>query len=137
MEESEKRSRAGRPRYRVGGGSGLPGVKDAGVVGEIVDDRRHAPPPAAAATSAPPANPTGSRGRWKLMVSSRHHHAIIFIALSKSILPFHCRGLENVMEKNERRPRAERLRWALEGLLFQLRRVSRCISACFYFHCSV
>ena len=63
------------------GGSGLADVEDAGVVGGIVDDRRHAPPPPAAAPSPPPADPAGSRGRWKLMVSLRHHHAIIFIHL--------------------------------------------------------
>ena len=35
------------------------------------------------------------------MVSLRHHHAIIFIVLSNSILPFNCRGLETPMEGNE------------------------------------
>ena len=35
------------------------------------------------------------------MVSLRHHHNIIFIVLSNSILPFNCRGLENAMEENE------------------------------------
>ena len=58
-------------------------------------------------------------------VNDGHHHAIIFIVLSNFILPFNCRGLENAMEEYERRPRAGRPQWALKGLLFQLRRVSR------------
>ena len=35
------------------------------------------------------------------MMSLRHHHAILFIVPSNSILPFNCRGLENAMEENK------------------------------------